>query len=157
MCVCVCVCVRVSQWAKRLSSSSLAVRFGLGADVPDLLRKQRLRWLGHMARTDPSRLPKQMLFAELPSTRLQHRPKKRWGGIAMEDIRQLDLAATGDWYGMAQDRREWRRIVQTSQQQRSSFVEKVFFVLVWSPVPKVRRSQASRVILPGLLAIIPIW
>ena len=67
---------RRSQWAQRLSNSSLAARFGLGADVGDLLRKHRLRWLGHLARMDLSRLPKQMLFAELPSTRPQHSPKK---------------------------------------------------------------------------------
>ena len=59
----VCTCVRVgetqrSQWAKRLSNSSLAARFGLGADVADLLRNHRLPWVGHMARMDPSRLPK---------------------------------------------------------------------------------------------------
>ena len=87
---------RSSQWAKRLSNSSLAARFGLGSDVADLLRKHRLRWLGHLARMDLSRLPKQMLFAELPSTRPQHGPKKRWRDIATENIQQLDLAATGD-------------------------------------------------------------
>ena len=105
-----CVCTilggtRHSQWAKRLRNSSLAGHFGLGADVAGLLRKHCLRWLGHMACMDPSRLPKQMHLAELPSTRLQHGPK-RWRNAAMEDIRQLDLAAMGDWYDMAQVVRE---------------------------------------------------
>ena len=49
---------RRSQWAKRPSNSSLAARFGLGADVADLLRNHRLPWVAHMARMDPSRLPK---------------------------------------------------------------------------------------------------
>ena len=55
----------------------------------------------------------------------------------VEDIQQLDLAVTGDLYGVDQDRQEWRRIVQKWQQQWSSLVEKA---VLWSCGHRSRRS-----------------
>ena len=57
--------------------------------------------------------------------------------VCVEDIQPLDLAVTGDLYGVDQDRQELHRIVQTRQQQWSSLVEKAVF---WSCGRRFRRS-----------------
>ena len=57
--------------------------------------------------------------------------------VCVEDIQQLDLAVTGDLYGVDQDRQQWHQIVQTQQQQWSSLVEKV---VLWLCGRRFRRS-----------------
>ena len=57
--------------------------------------------------------------------------------VCVKDIQQLDLAVTGDLYGVDQDRQECHRIVQTRQQQWSSLVEKA---VLWSCGRRFRRS-----------------
>ena len=90
------------QWEEHLSSGTLARRFGMPLEMDTLLRQHRLRWLGHVARMDPSRASKQVLFGELSATRPAHGPKKRWRYVIVGDLRELNLG--GSWYGHAQDR-----------------------------------------------------
>ena len=78
MCVCVCVCVclcvrsivgisRRQLWDDRISTATLAATFGVDPDITSIIRRHRLRWLGHIGRMDDSRAPKQLLFGELPA------------------------------------------------------------------------------------------
>ena len=67
--------------------------------------EQRLRWLGHIARMDNHRLPKQLLFGELIRTRPRHGTKKRWRDQVAADVRQIT-----DWYEMSLDRKEWNNL-----------------------------------------------
>ena len=46
--------------------------------------------------------------------------------VCVEDIQQLDLAVTGDLYGVDQDRHEWHRIVQTRQSSGAHWLRKRF-------------------------------
>ena len=45
--------------------------------MADLLRQHCMRWLDHVARMDTGRVPKQIVFGELPGTRPHHGPKKQ--------------------------------------------------------------------------------
>ena len=49
---------RYQQWKERLSSRGLAAAFGMEETMVHCLMRQRLRWLGHLARMEPSRMPK---------------------------------------------------------------------------------------------------
>ena len=54
---------------------------------------------------DSSTLSKQLLFGELTKTRLRHGPKRHWKDVAVMDVRAL--GNEGDWYKIAQDRKQW--------------------------------------------------
>ena len=86
VCVCVCVCVCI-------------------------IRERRLRWLGHVARMENTRLPKCLLFGELPATRPRHGPKRRWRDVIMDDFGKISpQQSASSWYDAAQVRPEWRMI-----------------------------------------------
>ena len=49
-----------------------AAACGMEETMEELLQKHRLRWLGHVARMNDQRLPKQMLFGEVKKSRPPH-------------------------------------------------------------------------------------
>ena len=100
---------RSTQWQDRVTSEDIAKRVRLPADIRELLRCHRLRWLGHIARMDSSRLPKQVLFGELPSRGPSHGPRKRWRDVARSNLAVVGIPES-DWYDVAQDRGEWRKL-----------------------------------------------
>ena len=69
-----------------------------------------MRWLGHVARMDNARVPKQVNFGEVTATRPQHGPRKRWRDVVREDLTALEVEQ--DWYSLAQDRHQWRQLTQ---------------------------------------------
>ena len=57
------------------------------------------------------RLPKGVLFGELDPVRPRHGPRKRWRDIIVDDLAHIKPpVAIAEWYGLAQDRKEWRAI-----------------------------------------------
>ena len=72
----------VSLWdQERWSLPNAQLRQCLGVpSVMDLVSQARLRWLGHVARMDSSRLPKRMMFAFLPASVGVARPVGRRPG-----------------------------------------------------------------------------
>ena len=46
----------------------------------------RLRWLGHLARQEDTRLPKRILHSPLPSNARRGRPPKCWTDYVREDL-----------------------------------------------------------------------
>lgn len=102
---------RLVQWKERLSSEAVGRLVGVDHDMADIVRKHRLRWLGHVARMNDDRLPKRLLFGELLATRPRHGPRKRWRDVVSSDLTVLDLTASS-WYAAAQDRQSWRTLCQ---------------------------------------------
>ena len=88
-----------------LTSVELARRCNIESDIAEVLRQRRLRWLGHIARMDDSRLPKQVLFGELPSKRPRHGPKKPFWDVVAADL--VDRGIAQQWYELAQDLIGW--------------------------------------------------
>ena len=75
MCVCVC---------------ALAKTLGVPEDIGHIVWERRLRWLGHVARTEDHRLPNCVLFSELPAPRTAHGPRKRWRDVNMDDFASVE-------------------------------------------------------------------
>lgn len=99
---------RYEQWKQRLSSRRLAREFGLQEPIESMLMSHRLRWLGHLGRMDEERMPKQLLFGELEKKRPFSGPRKRWRDMISSDLRTLNIQ--DNWYELAQDRPQWRRV-----------------------------------------------
>ena len=96
---------KARQWKDHITSENLAQSCGIEGDIAELLQQRRLRWLGHIARTDATRLPKQVLFGELRATRPRQGPEKRFRDVPAADCAFLQV--TQDWYQLAQDRKAW--------------------------------------------------
>ncbi|XP_065182209.1 uncharacterized protein LOC135812918 [Sycon ciliatum] len=97
---------RDQQWQEHLSSEDLAKPGGMPASLEEAIRANHLRWLGHLARMDDTRLPKQILFAEGTNKRPRHGPKRRWRDVAASDLRATGIPEA-QWYHLAQNRRDW--------------------------------------------------
>ena len=91
---------KYQQWKERISLRRLAAAFGMEETIMHLLMKQRLWWLGHLARMEPSRMPKQLLFGELRKKRPSHGTKRRWRDVATADIKAVGVKTMGGmtWY-----------------------------------------------------------
>ena len=96
------------QWRERISSRQLAADFGMEETMAEILMKHRLRWLGHLARMESHRMPKQLLFGELQKKRPSHGTKRRWRDVAAADIKSVNAGA--EWYDLAQDRNAWAAV-----------------------------------------------
>ena len=96
---------RYEQWEQRLTSKTLANRFGMDWSIPDIIMNRRLQWLGHLGRKDNESLPKKMLFGELRKKRPCHGTKKRWRDQISGDLQAIGLKE--DWYKLCQDRKDW--------------------------------------------------
>jgi len=84
--------------------------------ITRLLRRHRVRWLGHAARKPEANMVKQLLFADsIPGCpRPVGRPHYTWMDGAMHDLTtlgpRLQLDLPRDWPKLAQDRDVWRGI-----------------------------------------------
>ena len=78
------------QWQDRVPNTEVLERAGL-ASMPTMLSHRRLRWLGHVHRMEPNRLPREILSGELrEGVRRTSRPLLRF-----KDACKLDLKLTG--------------------------------------------------------------
>ena len=80
VCVCVCVCVLCVCMCVCVTES-----------MAEILRRHHLRWLGHVARMEDSRMPKQLLFGELERLRPRHGIKRRWRDLVVADVQAVGL------------------------------------------------------------------
>ena len=95
------------KWQDRVSNPEVLKRSN-STTIMSLLLKKRLRWLGHVQRMDNTRIPKQLLFAELSGgTRQRGRPLLRY-----KDVCKSSLICAGinhkSWEPLAADRAAWR-------------------------------------------------
>lgn len=81
------------------------------------LLKTHLRWAGHVARMDNTRLPKITLYSELSSGgRTVGAPKKRYKDQLKRHLKVAKINEA-NWFTLAADREGWRRtIIQASKE-----------------------------------------
>ncbi|KAJ3644193.1 hypothetical protein Zmor_026863 [Zophobas morio] len=77
-------------------------------DVVRIVRGQRTRWLGHVARMGINRSPFKLLESRIGGRRRQGRPRKRWIKEVEADLKKAGIT---QWGRRAEDRDSWRRIV----------------------------------------------
>lgn len=99
---------RLQQWKGRITSRELAERFEMTESMADILRRHHLSWLGHVARMEDSRMPKQLLFGELEKKRPKHGPRRRWKDLAVMDVQAAGIDR--EWFVVAQDRKSWAHV-----------------------------------------------
>ena len=97
---------RQECWDDHITNHQLRVRWGDPDTIRTKVERRRLEWLGHVARMEDHRLPKQVLFGTLPSRRPAHGPRRRWKDCIVSDLRSRGLE--GEWRAECESRSTWR-------------------------------------------------
>ena len=88
---------------ERKTSAELRERIGVEA-IGVLVRRNRLRWFGHVERKVEDDWVKRCTVMEVEGTRPRGRPKKTWMEVVADDMRRMGLTPED-----AQDRIKWRK------------------------------------------------
>jgi hypothetical protein len=73
-----------------------------------MMKSRRMRWAGHVARIGAI-MNAYTIFVGKPE---ENRPSRRWVNNIKMDLREKEWAGT-DWIDLAQDRDQWRALVNT--------------------------------------------
>jgi hypothetical protein len=77
-----------------------------------MIKSRMMRWAVHVARMGDKRNACRIFVGTPEGRRLLGRPRRRWiGGIKM-DLREIGCGGI-DWIDLAQDRDQWRAVVNT--------------------------------------------
>jgi hypothetical protein len=76
------------------------------------IKSRRMRWAGHMARIGEKRNAHRILVGKLEGKRPLGRPRCRWVDNIKMHLREIGWDVV-DWIDMAQDKDQWRALVNT--------------------------------------------
>jgi hypothetical protein len=82
---------------------------------PSIIRKiksRRMRWAGHVARMGEKRNAYRILVGKPEGKRPLRRPRRRWEDNIKMDLREIGWGGM-DWIDLAQDRDQWKALVNT--------------------------------------------
>lgn len=102
------VCDR-EEWRIRYNHELYRLYNDLG--IVKRIRKQQLRWLGHVKRMQPNEPPRKIAFASqstLGGTRRQGGQKQRWLDTLEKYLRECNIT---NWKSLAVDREMWRNVL----------------------------------------------
>ena len=97
---------RFAQLKEHIHDTELRARLNLST-MTEVIEERRLKWLGHVFRMPPERLPRKVLFSWLPGTRPRGRPHMRWSDAVMTALRRRNCQGE-EWRQIAEDRTRWR-------------------------------------------------
>ena len=108
-------CIRIilgissrQQWEERITMAEVRRRWGDEEMAGEKVRKNRLEWLGHLARMPEYRLPKSTVFSWLPQPRPRCGPRTRWRDVVRKDLKDIGVKED-DWYEEAtRSRAGWK-------------------------------------------------
>ena len=83
-----------------------------GQNIIGFIKKQRLKWLGHVERMTEDNNVKKIKRWTSMSKRPKGRPKLRWEDDVSEDIKGINLR---NWRNLAQDRERWKKVVEQAK------------------------------------------
>ena len=156
------MCLRVisgiTRWMQQthhIPNSRLISFLGV-PQIEDLIQQNRMRWLGHIARMDNDRMPKQALFSFLPEGIGTARAVGRQRGKFLRDafangIQQMNVPLTG-WLQFAQQNagEDWKRKTRELAVWYSPLPPKGHIAppdrshelaaILRAPIPKVRKG-----------------
>ena len=106
--------MRMLRWSlsltrrDRVTNADIRKQMGV-SPITDKMRETRLRWYGHIIRSDVNSVAKTALQLSPQGRRPRGRPKKRWLDRLKEDMRNTNVAPED-----ALDRAKWRRQCTTA-------------------------------------------
>jgi hypothetical protein len=77
-----------------------------------MIKSRRMRWAGHAARMGDTRNAYRILVGKPEGKRPLGRPRRRWVDTIKMDLREIGWDGV-DWIELAQDRDQWRVLVNT--------------------------------------------
>jgi hypothetical protein len=83
-----------------------------------MIKSRRMRWTGHVTRTKEKRNAYRILVGKPEGKRPLGRPRRRWVDNIKMDLRKIEWGGM-DWTDLAQDRDQWRALVNTVINLRS--------------------------------------
>lgn len=95
--------IGLTRW-DRVTNVDVRKRLGV-APIVEKMRETRLRWYGHVMRSDEDSIARTALRYDPPGQRPRGRPKKRWMDRIKDDMKTTNAAPED-----ALDRLKWRRI-----------------------------------------------
>jgi hypothetical protein len=87
--------------------------------VVRVIKSRRMRWAGHVARTEDGRGVYRVLVERLEGKKPLGRPRRRWENNIKMDLREIGIDGT-KWIHLAQDRVQWRAFVNMVMNLRVS-------------------------------------
>ena len=97
------------SWRDKIPNKTIRERTGQ-EDIENIIRKRRLKWMGHVCRMDEDRRVKQVMSWNSGGRRKRGRPRKNWPETIRDDLRCLEMS-WDEAEELAMDRDEWRRCV----------------------------------------------
>jgi hypothetical protein len=77
-----------------------------------MIKSRRMRWAGHVARTGEKRNAYRILVGNSEGKRPLERPRRRWVDNIKMNLKETEWDGM-DWIHLAQDRDQWRALVNT--------------------------------------------
>jgi hypothetical protein len=77
-----------------------------------MIKSRRMRWAGHVARMGEKRNAYRILVGKPEGRRPVGRPRRWWVDNIIIDLREIGWDGV-DWVDLAQDRDQWRALVNT--------------------------------------------
>jgi hypothetical protein len=77
-----------------------------------VFKLRRMRWAGHVERMGEKRNACRILVGKPEGKRPLGRPRRKWMDNSKMDLREIGWDGV-DWIDMAQDRYQWRALVNT--------------------------------------------
>jgi hypothetical protein len=77
-----------------------------------MIKSRRIRWAGHVARKGEKRNTYRILVGKPEGKRPLGTPRRRWVNNIKIDLREVGWDGM-DWIDLAQDRGQWRALVNT--------------------------------------------
>ena len=99
------------RWQDKVSNTEILQRAGL-MSIPSMIMQRRLRWLGHVHRMEPNRLPREILYGELrDGYRKVGRPLLRYKDTIKRDLKAV-MINVNKWEDTAENREAWRHQIK---------------------------------------------
>jgi hypothetical protein len=77
-----------------------------------MIKSRRMRWAWHVARVGAKRNAYRILLGKPEGRRPLERPKRKWVNNIKVNLKNRGLGSM-DWIDLAQDRDQWRALVNT--------------------------------------------
>ena len=82
-------------------------------NIVSVIKSRRLRWAGHVARTEESRSAFKILTGKHTGKRSLGRPRRRWEDNIRMDLEEMGVNV-GNWVDSPQNGNYWRALVNAA-------------------------------------------